>query len=179
MANFPEPLTAPPAQLAVHRVLAQYLNRCGIRFTYAGNPLAPEQLLQPEGLLPVIAIEAMRIWQLLSHRPGAEPDRHDTFQVEFSDAVDGAFFPLAAYPALIGSDTTSTFRLLVFLLAMRRVLGLKEGQTIDLRGYVDAWDRLDWTNDTLPDIPIPEGYDLQYQLQEFLAADIDGQHGFY
>ena len=160
--------------LSVHRVLARYAQVCNIEFSLGDHKIRSEQVFQPEAMLPIISIEAMRIWQSVEHRPGQKPSDRDTLDVDFDDSLEG-FFPLAAYPAAIGPDTTSTLRLLVFLLAARRVLGMKENSKIDLVRYISKWDQIDWEGDTLPEIPIPEGFDLGFQHREFVTQKVSQQ----
>ena len=157
--------------LSVHRLLARYAQVCNIEFSFGDHKLQTDQVFQPESMLPIISIEAMRIWQSVEHRPGRPASNVDTLEVEFDDSIDG-FFPLASYPAAIGSDTTSTLRLLVFVLAARRVLGMKENSKIDLARYISKWDQINWEGETLPEIPIPEGFDLGFQHREFTTQRV-------
>lgn len=160
--------------LAIHRVLAKYTQVCGIEFSLGEHRLTQEQVFQPESILPVISVEAMRIWQSLETRPNLPPAAEDTLGIEFDISRDG-FFPLASYPPLVGTDLTSTLRLLVYVLAARRVLGLKEGMKIDLAPYISKWDQIDWEGESLPNIPIPEGFDLQFQHKEFMTQKVAQQ----
>ena len=155
--------------LSVHRVLARYAGQCNIRFTLGDNDLTPEQIFQPEALLPVISIEALRIWQTISQRPGHTMRHDDTMHVEFRDAGDG-FFPYSAYPPGIGHDASSTLRLLTFVLASRRVLGMVENTKIDLVPFLTEWNKIDWSSDSLPDIPIPSQFDPTFMQREFITT---------
>jgi len=159
-------LTEGAEALSVSRVLARYTEVCGIEFALGENKLRAWQVFQPESILPVISIEAMRLWQCIEHPAWKAPLATDTLEVEFEKVSEG-FFPMASYPAAIGSDISSTLRLLVFVLAARRVLGLKENSTIDLVPYISKWDNINWEGEELPDIPIPEGFDLGFQHREF------------
>jgi len=68
----------------------------------------------------------------------------------------------------VGSDVSSTLRLLVFILAARRVLGLTENARIDLVPFIAQWDKIEWDGETIPQIPVPEGFDLNFQMKEFV-----------
>lgn len=162
LAELTEGVTALP----VHRVLARYAQCCDVQFTLGENPITPEQVFQPETLMPVIAIEALRIWQSLERRPGSAPLDDDSMQIEFKQVEDG-FFEYSAYPPHIGSDLTSTLRMLVFLLAARRVLGMVEGEKIDLIPKISLWENIDWSSDLLPDIPMPADYKGDFHYKEF------------
>lgn len=159
--------------LSVHRVLARYAHVCDVSFCLGQNDLTPEQVFQPESMMPVIAIDALRIWQSLERRPGAEPLEADSLQVEFHP-VEGGFFKYSAFAPAIGSDLTSTLRLLVFLLAARRVLGMVPGQKIDLTPRILMWDKINWDTDVLPELHITDDYDPMFHHLEF--ALVGGAH---
>lgn len=161
-------LTRGADSLSIHRVLAQYANCCGIQFFLGDTRLRSEQLFQPEAVMPVIALEAMRLWQSIEQRPGTPAAPFDSLEITFSESSNG-FFPLAAYPPPVGSDVSSTLRLLVFILAARRVLGLTENARIDLVPFIAQWDKIEWDGETIPQIPVPEGFDLNFQMKEFVT----------
>lgn len=161
--------------IPVHRILARYAQCCDITFTLGENALSPEQIFQPEAILPVVSIEALRIWQSIERRPGQTPLDEDTLGVEFREVNDG-FFKYSAYPADIGADLSSTLRMLVFLLAARRTLGMVEGQKIDLAPRIALWDKIDWGSDILPDIPVPEGFDALFHHHEFASRPMQPKH---
>src|SRR3546814_7456335 len=56
-------LTQGAEPLPVHRVLAGYARANNISFSLSGSRFEPEQVFQPEVILPFIALEAMRLWQ--------------------------------------------------------------------------------------------------------------------
>ena len=154
--------------LSVHRVLAKYATQCNVSFQLGENELTPEQVFQPESLLPIVSIEALRIWHTISQRPGSvAANDKDTFEVEFKAQPD-AFFPYSSYPPAIGTDTTSTLRLLTFVLAARRVFGMAENSRINLAPFLTEWQNIDWSSDVLPDIPIPKNFDATFMQREFL-----------
>src|SRR5690625_3875481 len=52
--------------LAVHSVLAHYTRQCNVSFTLSDHAVMADQVLQPEAILPIISLEAIRIWQDIS-----------------------------------------------------------------------------------------------------------------
>jgi len=109
----------------------------------------------------------------LAKRPSSVTEGEgDLGSVYERDKKEVSYFPFIAYPPVVGDDVTSTMRLLVFLLSARRILGLKENQKIDLLPYIKQWDKIDWDavleSAEMPDIPVPDGFDLNFQMKEFL-----------
>lgn len=155
-----------PSCLPVHRILARYTQSCGITFSVGDNKIEAINVFQPEAFLPVIALEAMRIWQSIERPAGQVGEQVDSLQANLTPSSSG-LFPMSAFPPAIGSDISSTLRLLVFTLAARRTLGLREGFHIDLLPHLMSWEQIDWSSDTLPQLPIPGGFDLDFQRTEF------------
>jgi hypothetical protein len=154
-------------KLSVHRVLSKYVSTCNITFSLGSNKLPVEQIFNPEALMPIISVEALRIWQIISHRQGFPLDAVDTMQIEFRQ-VSNTYFPIAAYPVGIGSDIASSFRLLAFLLATRHVFGLRENSKIDLLPFLNVWSQINWDSEDLPEIPLPSVFDPAFRLSEFI-----------
>jgi len=163
-----------PEALSIQRVLARYVELNNIQFMLGeGTRLRAEQIFQPECLMPIIALEADRIWQSLAKWPSSVIDAEgDIGSTYTQDKEENSYFPYIVYPPIVGNDVTSTMRLLVFLLSARRTLGLKENQTIDLLPYIKQWDQIDWEaaqeSGEMPEIPVPDGFDLEFQMKEFL-----------
>jgi len=166
--------TAPEA-VSIQRVLARYVEVNNIQFTIGGGTrLRAEQVFQPECLMPIVALEANRIWQMLAKHPNSSMGVEGRLGAVYArDQNENSYFPYIAHPPVIGDDITSTMRLLVFLLSARRVLGLKENQTIDLYPHIRQWDSIDWEgaqeSGEVPEIPLPEGFDLDFQRKEFIS----------
>lgn len=150
--------------LTLHSVLARYTESCGVKFTLDGTEVRADQIFQPEVIMPVIAIEALRIWRDLAHTGSSE---HKNFGIQFVPNDSDGFFPYAAYCSSIQNDISSTLRLLTCTLATRRVLALKENETIELKPFVTVWDTMDWHAQEIADIPIPEDFDAKFQHTEF------------
>lgn len=152
--------------LDVHRVLARYAAQCQVQFKLGNNALTPEQVFQPESIMPIICLDALNIWQTIGRRAGAQFEKNDSLRVKFIRTQD-SFFDYAAYTAPISSDLSSSFRLLAFTLAARRTLNLKENSTIDLAPKLSLWEQIPWDNEKVPDIPIPRDFDALFYHGEF------------
>jgi len=168
-----------PEIISIQRVLARYVEINNIKFTLDGIKLHAEQVFQPECLLPVIALEANRIWQQLSKHPDSIIAHAGELGEEYLKSQDhGSYFPYIVRTPAVVDDASSTLRLLTFVLSARRLLGLKENQTIDLFPHIKQWDHIDWEgarkSGEMPDIPIPEGFDLDFQKTEFEDVKLDG-----
>lgn len=156
----------------VHRLLARYVRQVGVTFKIGDHTLDPEQVFQPEALLPIVALDAERIWGDLCSRPARPSLKDDSLMTEFESAREG-FFPLSAHPVDIKNDLSSTLRMLSYILAARRVFSLKENQTIELTPYLSAWRSIDWTQNTLPQIPTPESFDREFFKNEFKTKEVE------
>lgn len=166
LSNFVEASGALP----VHRVLSRYAECCNVKFSLGENPIDTSRVFQPEAVLPVIAIEAMRIWQSLERRPGEASPSKNTLGVRLVRRSD-SFFRLSAEVQDIGSDTLSTLRLLVFTLASRRVLGLAEGERIDISPRLAMWETINWESHGLAEIPMPPDFDPKVFQREFIRSE--------
>jgi len=161
----------PPApagmRLEVHRLLGHYAEQLGVEFYVGENRIETAQVFQPEAMMPIIALDAMRIWQDISVRPGQRAfPMEDSLHTEFIPTT-GAFFPVAAHPDAVRDDPSATLRMLVFLLATRRVLGLRPNQKVDLLMLIRTWDKIDWESPTLPELPRPPEFDAKLFQHEF------------
>lgn len=165
-----------PLSYSIERLLAHYAEENGNRFLVEGSPIPSQTVFSPEMLLPVVALEAMRLWQSLERPANSiEPFKEnpdESLGVTFME-VESSFFPLAAYPPLLVKSnnsthsTASSLRLLCFSLASRRVFALKEGQDINLTPLIDAWSEIDWYGDAIKDIPIHDSFDTAFMKNEF------------
>lgn len=152
--------------LSVHRVLAHYARIMNVEFVLSDSPLTAMQVFQPEAIMPVVSLEALRIWQTLEHRPGTPLSGLDSLEVQFRENREG-FFPLSAYVPAIGSDFTSSLRMMVFCLAARHVLGMVENRKIDLFPLIAQWDKINWDSSDLPEITVSSSFDGNFRSKEF------------
>src|SRR5690606_16085810 len=67
----------------------------------------------------------------------------------------------------VRDDLTSMLRMLTFLMAARRTMGLHAGTTIELTPFLAAWGEIDWGSDFLPELLVPEGFDRLFEHNEF------------
>lgn len=160
--------------LSVPRILAQYTKKNGNRFFLQGREIVDSHFIySPEMFMPIVALEAMRLWQSIEKPAHSEAEYDDSLGIVFSES-ESSFFPLAAHPPLIHSDSLlSTLRLLCFNLANRRVFALKENADIQLDSFVMAWKDINWYSDTIDEIPVPEDYDNQFLQNEFVSKRAD------
>lgn len=158
--------------LSAHRLLAGYARACHVKFAVYKNSVSEQTVFQPEFVMPVIAIEALRIWKVIHGASQEDCNRvseTDKTVVRFKKQPD-SLFPLCAYSPDIGQDHNSTLRLLALCLAARHVLGMVENTTIDLSSYIEAWDKMDWGfTDRLPEIIMPADFDAQFRQREFMT----------
>jgi len=165
----------PGELLSTQRILTNYVKINNIKFMVGTQPVLAEQVFQPECLMPIISLEANRIWHMMGQscvmKSRNSEQMGDLGAVYEHDADGYGYFGCIAHPPAIAGDVTSTMRLLTFLYATRRVLALKENHTIDLQPYIKAWDAIDWdlANQTreIPEIPLPEEFDQEFQMNEF------------
>lgn len=175
MVNFDTGISAKPAlNLQVHRVLYHYCQSCQVSFELGGNTIHPSQVLGQNQFLPIVGLDAMRVWQTLGQ--GASFSKlgiTDSFNADLSPDPRG-LFGMSCTPPSIQSDLTSTLRLLVWTLSARRVLGLKLNATVDLSKLVSAWNRnqfqIKWDDPILPQIPVPDDFDPEYFTNEFMTT---------
>jgi len=182
--NAPAPMTwesaAPAELLCIQRILARYVQVNNIQLRLGEMAVRAEQVFQPECLMPIVALEADRIWQMLPFKTIRTLSEQEAGTVGATYEQDqNSYFSYSAHPPQISEDVSSTLRLLTFVLAARRVLGLKENQHIDLMPYITKWSEIDWEhaveNGQLPDIPVPESFDLNFQIAEFTAMGVAAQ----
>lgn len=163
------------SSLCIYRLLAQYTKTNGNTFFLEGNPIESHLIYSPEMLLPVVALEAMRLWQSLERPANSIVPLEESLGVVFLES-DTSFFPLAAYPPAVTQDLPSSLRLLCFNLANRRVFALKEGENIDLGPYLEVWKHIDWYSDIIVDLPVHKTFNSAFMRDEFsqkLAKQID------
>lgn len=167
----PEPTLVTPTSLSVPRVLALYVKKNQINFTLEGNPLPPELVYSPEMVMPIICIEAMRLWQSMERPANSvmpfERPADESLGVTFVESRK-SFFPLSAHPPVLDQSITSTLRLLCFNLANRRVFSLKENTPVELAPFIEAWAGIDWYQDTISDIPVPKEFNARFFHEEFV-----------
>lgn len=159
-----------PFSLSIYRLLAQYAETNNNTFLLEGNPISSHIIYSPEMLLPVVALEAMRIWQTME-RPAnsVEPmgiQVDESLGVTFIES-ESSFFPLAAYTPPLTQNLASSMRLLCFNLANRRVFALKEGEAIDLAPFLDAWKDIDWYSEAINDLPVHKDFNAAFMQNEF------------
>ena len=153
--------------LSVHRVLANYTKACNVSFVIHNTPMLAEQIFQPEFIMPVVSIEALRIWKSLKGESNQVLVQEDSSMVQFVKGAEG-LFPLSAYCPGVGQDPSSVLRLMTFCLSVRHVFGLVEKSTIELTPFISQWDKIDWTfTDKLPEVWMPEDYDASFKDREF------------
>jgi len=178
----------PAELLSTQRILTNYAKINNIKFTVGGQPVLAEQVFQPECLMPIISLEANRIWHMLGQScvtGSKDPDQMGDLGAIYERDENGyGYFGCISHPPAIADDVTSTMRLLTFLYATRRVLALKENHTIDLLPYIKAWDTINWDladqTREMPEIPLPEEFDLEFQMSEFsedkpVAEDVENE----
>lgn len=160
---------APLAALQVHRILGRYIQKMGVSLSVGENAIDEISIMRPESILPVVTLDALRIWNDLGSQLGVLVEgQSDSLGVDI-ESNDAAYFLVSATPAPIGQDIGSTLRLLTYVLATRRVLGLHEGQHIDLLPLMRTWDEIRWDtpNGELPEVPLAAGYDRKIFFHEF------------
>lgn len=152
--------------LSIPRILAGYVSLCGIKFTVNGKIVDPYNIYSPEMFMPVVGLEALRLWHNLGQAKGE--DLSKSLQITFAQTPDG-LFPLSAHTALIKRGCLlSTLRLLCFNLANRRVFALKENESIELQPFIDTWrNEIDWNSAVVKPLPVPEVYDGNFLNREF------------
>lgn len=155
--------------LCIYRILAQYATENKNTFLLNGGEVSSHVIYSPEMLLPVVALEAMRIWQTLERPANSITDldiTEESLGVTFIES-DQSFFPLSAHPPLLTQNIASSMRLLCFSLANRRVFALREGETINLDPLLKEWKHINWYSDMINDIPVPDDFNNGFMRNEF------------
>lgn len=156
---------------SAHRLLAGYAKSCHVKFEVHQNAIAAQTVFQPEFIMPVVSIEALRIWKSIhgaSQEQCSLVTEADKSLVRFKKQPD-SLFPLCAYSPDIGQDHGSLLRMLTLCLAARHVLGMVENSTINLSPYIAAWDKIDWAfSDRLPEVVMPAEFDGEFKQREFV-----------
>lgn len=160
----------PAFSLSIYRLLSHYADTNGNTFLLAGNPVPSQTVFSPEMLLPVVALEAMRIWQTIE-RPANDisypiDPLDESLGLTFMES-ETSFFPLSVQTPSLTQDITSSLRLLCFNLASRRVFALQEGESIDLEPLLEEWKHIDWYAETISDIPVPKDFNSNFMRNEF------------
>lgn len=165
-------IVAPMPRYCPYRLLARYADRLSVRFHIGETEIPAVAVFQPESFGPVIAIEAERVWQRMeggSHYGGS-------LGISLSPDEEAMFGLNASFPA-IGTDVASTMRILAILEGATRVLGLSNGADLDLSKHIEAFDQIDWYENGLPAIPLPEGFNPDFRREVVSPrAETDSHH---
>lgn len=171
----------PVVNLDVQRVLYHYAEQCNVQFFLAGNKIKASQVFGLNQFLPVIGLDAMRIWHSLQQNSTGRRVTGDQPLNAHVEADPNGLFGMRCRPVSIQNDLTSTLRLLVWTLSARRVMGLRLNAHVDLNKRVQAWDAqqfvINWNDPILPQIPFPDDMDSEFFLHEFEPVVHANTHG--
>lgn len=171
------PAPKPVTNLDIHRVLYHYSKQCDVRFHLAGNPVEPSQVFGKNQFLPIIGIDAMRVWHSLQQNAKGKKAIGDQPFNAYVRPDPKGLFGMQCQPSAITNDLTSTLRLLVWTLSARRVMGLRLNADIDLEQRILAWNEqrlvIDWNEPLLPQIPLPKDMDADFFMREFIPVQKD------